>query len=138
MSQSDTAVDLLRVAFDRFKAKDMRGWANLCAPDVVAEFPFAPEGSPSRIEGRDALYEYLRGYPDVIDVATLPTLRIFATDDPNVAVAEWSVSGRVLTNGNPYEMTYATFATFRDGALVNYREYWNPMVFLEALAGDMF
>lgn len=74
----------------------------------------------------------------MINVQTLPVLRIFATDDPNVAVAEWSVSGRVLTNGNPYEMTYATFATFRDGALVNYREYWNPMVFLAAWAGDMF
>ncbi len=34
----------------------------MCADDVVAEFPFAPEGSPARIEGKAALYEYLRGY----------------------------------------------------------------------------
>ena len=116
----------------------MRGWADLCAPDVVAEFPFAPEGSPRRIEGRDALYEYLRGYPDVIDVQSLPTMRIFGTDDLNVAIADWSLSGRVLTNGNPYEMSYATFATFRNGALANYREYWNPIVFLTALGDDKF
>lgn len=74
----------------------------------------------------------------VIDVQSLSTMRIFGTDDPNVAIADWSLSGRVLTNGNPYEMSYATFATFRNGALANYREYWNPMVFLTALGDDKF
>lgn len=138
MTQPVTAVDVLRKSFDRFAAKDMRGWADLCAPDVVAEFPFAPEGSPRRIEGRNALYEYLRGYPDVIDVQSLPTMRIFGTDDPNVAIADWSVSGRVLTNGNPYEMSYGTFATVRAGAIIKYREYWNPMEFLAALGDDRF
>jgi uncharacterized protein len=132
------AVELLQKSFERFKAKDMRGWADLCAPDVVAEFPFAPDGHANRIEGREALFDYLRGYPYAIDVQSMPTMRIYATDDANVAVAEWSVSGRVLANGNPYEMRYATFVTFRDGAVVNYREYWNPLVFLAAIDGGSF
>jgi len=34
------------------------GWSELCNENVVAEFPFAPEGSPAKIEGRTALYEY--------------------------------------------------------------------------------
>jgi ketosteroid isomerase-like protein len=133
-----TAVDLLRRSLDTFLAKDMKGWTELCAEDVVAEFPFAPEGSPARIEGRAALYEYLRGYPDAIDVRALPTLKTYATDDPNVAIAEWSASGQVLANGNPYEMRYATFVTFRDGLIVNYREYWNPLAFLNAMSGARF
>lgn len=138
MTQSAPAVDLLRRSFELFLAKDMKGWTDLCAPDVVAEFPFAPDGSPRRIEGRAALYEYLRGYPDVIDVQTLPTMRIYTTDDPNTAIAEWSVSGRVLTSGNPYEMSYATFVTFRDGAMTTYREYWNPLAFMAAMGGGKF
>ncbi|MCX5555575.1 nuclear transport factor 2 family protein [Streptomyces sp. NBC_00038] len=138
MSTSLTAVDLLRRSLDRFLAKDMKGWADLCADDVVAEFPFAPEGTPVRLEGRDAVYEYLRNYPDVIDVRTLPSVRIHATDDPNLAVAEWSASGTVLTNGNAYEMSYATFVTIRDGLIVNYREYWNPQAFLAAMSGSEF
>jgi len=105
------------------------------ADEVIAEFPFAPEGSPARIEGRDALYEYLRGYPDLIDVQEIPTSRIYSTDDETVAIADRNVSGRVVTNGNPYDMRYATFATFRDGLIVNYREYWNPQAFLKALGG---
>jgi ketosteroid isomerase-like protein len=138
MSNTPSAVDLLQRSLDAFLAKDMKGWTDLCADDVVAEFPFAPEGSPARIEGREALYEYLRCYPDVIDVREIPTVRIYPTDDENVAIAEWSVSGSVVTNGNPYEMSYATFVTFRDGLIVNYREYWNPQAFLKALSGASF
>ncbi|WP_457426580.1 nuclear transport factor 2 family protein [Streptomyces sp. QTS52] len=131
-------MDLFQRSLDRFLAKDMKGWADLCADDVVAEFPFAPEGSPRRLEGRTALYEYLRGYPDVIDVAKLPSVKVYSTDDPNVAIAEWSASGSVLSNGNAYEMSYATFVTFRDGLIVSYREYWNPQAFLAALGGAGF
>ena len=72
MSNTTSAVDVLRRSLDTFLAKDMKGWTDLCADDVVAEFPFAPEGSPARIEGREALYEYLRGYPAVIDVREIP------------------------------------------------------------------
>ena len=122
MSNTPSAVDLLRRSLDTFLAKDMKAWTDLCAADVVAEFPFAPEGAPTRIEGREALFDYLRGYPDVIDVREIPAVRIYPTDDENVAIADWSVSGSVVTNGNPYEMRYATFATFRDGLIVNYRE----------------
>ena len=80
-----TAVQLLRSSLDRFLAKDMKGWTELCDENVVAEFPFAPEGSPAKIEGRTALYEYLRNYPSFIDVRAIPTLKTYATDDPNAA-----------------------------------------------------
>ena len=116
----------------------MKGWSELCHENVVAEFPFAPEGSPARIEGRVALFEYLRNYPTFIDVRAIPDLKTYATDDANVAIAEWHASGRVIGNGNPYEMSYATFVTFRDGLIANYREYWNPMAFTAAMAGTRF
>jgi hypothetical protein len=28
----------------------MKGWSEFCADDVVAEFPFAPEGTQTRFE----------------------------------------------------------------------------------------
>lgn len=138
MTTQPTAVDRLRRSLDTFLAKDMKGWTDLCAEDVVAEFPFAPPGSPARIEGRPALYDYLRNYPDAIDVKSLPTMKIYGTEDPNVAIAEWSASGVVIGNNNPYEMSYATFVTFRDGLIISYREYWNPQAFLKAMGGGGF
>ena len=138
VSDYPSAAALLRHSLDLFLAKDMKGWSLLCADDVVAEFPFAPQGSPRRLEGREALHEYLRNYPSVIDVRSIPDLRVYPTTDPDVAIAEWSSSGEVLTNGNAYEMRYATFVTFRDGLIVSYREYWDPLAFTQALGGAQF
>lgn len=110
----------------------------MCDDHVVVEFPFAPDLTSRRLVGRAAIYEYLKSYPDLIDLQSTPTLDIRMTADPAVAIAEWSVSGRVITNGNPYEMSYVTFATFRDGLILNYREYWNPIAFMTAMNGEMF
>jgi uncharacterized protein len=135
---NQTAEQLLKRSLDTFLAKDMKGWAALCAEDVVVEFPFAPEGSQSKFVGRNAIYEYLRNYPSVIDVQRIPELKIHSTGNPAMAIAEWSASGRVIANGNPYEMSYATFVTFRNELIVNYREYWNPMAFMKAMSGARF
>ena len=80
----------------------------------------------------------MKNYPSVIDIKSTPTLKIHATDDPNVVIAEWSASGRVISSGNPYYMSYATFVTFKNGLMVHYREYWNPMAFLAAMNGERF
>jgi hypothetical protein len=132
------ATELFHQSLDKFLAKDMKGWSELCADDVVAEFPFAPEGTQNRFEGKQALYAYLKDYHNFINVKSLPTKKVYVTDDQNVAIAEWSVSGEVIASGNPYEMSYATFITIRDGLIVNYREYWNPQVFMKAMDGGSF
>jgi hypothetical protein len=136
--KTSTAVQLLRHSLDTFLAKDIKGWAELCDVNVVVEFPFAPDEASRRMVGRTAIYEYLKEYPSVIDLRKTDTMSIYATDDPNRAIAEWSVSGQVISNGNPYEMSYATFVTFKNGLIVNYREYWNPIAFLAAMNGTMF
>lgn len=136
--KNNLAAELYRKSLDRFLAKDMKGWAELCADDIVAEFPFSPEGSQTRFEGKEALYAFLKDYPSFIDVKSLPTLKIYETGDQNVIIAEWSISGVVISNGNPYEMRYASFVTFRDGLIVNLREYFNPEVFMKAMGGANF
>lgn len=135
---SSTPVQLLRRGLETFLAKDIKGFAELCAENVVFEFPFAPDEASRKIAGRTAIYDYLKDYPSVIDLKTTRTMTIYATDDPHLAIAEWSVSGQVIGNGNPYEMSYATFVTFKNGLIANYREYWNPAAFMAAMNGTMF
>lgn len=129
---------LLKRSLDTFLAKDIRGWSDLCDENVVVEFPFAPDPASRKLVGRAAIYEYLKNYPSIIDLKSAPTLSIHATDDPDLAIAEWSASGHVISSGKPYEMSYATFVRFKDGLIVNYREYWNPMAFMAAMSGEMF
>ncbi|MEY9855544.1 ketosteroid isomerase-like protein [Catenulispora sp. GAS73] len=133
-----TPAEVFRRSLDAFLAKDMRAWADLCAEDVLVEFPFSPAGLPSRLEGREAIFEYLRYYPDIIDIHEIGAVTVYATDKPDTVVAEWSVKGHVIPNDNAYDMAYATFVTVRDGQIVNYREYWNPLAFGQALEGVSF
>ena len=133
-----TAAQLLERSLDTFLAKDIKGWAELCDQDVLVEFPFAPDVASRKIAGRAAIYGYLKNYHSVIELQRTPTLTVHATDDANMATAEWSVSGRVISNGNPYEMSYATFVTFKNGLIVNYREYWNPTAFTTAMGSASF
>jgi uncharacterized protein len=135
---TSTAAQLLKRSLDIFLAKDIKSWAEFCDQNVVVEFPFAPDVASRKIVGRSAIYEYLKNYHSVIELQSTPTLTVHATDDSNMAIAEWSVSGRVISNGNPYEMSYATFVTFKNGLIVNYREYWNPMAFMAAMSGASF
>ena len=72
-------------------------------------------------------------YPKIIDVHEIDSLEIYPTDRPDTVIGEWSVKGHVIPNGNAYNMSYATFVTVRDGSIVNYREYWNPLALAQAL-----
>ncbi|MGW4531836.1 nuclear transport factor 2 family protein [Nocardia sp. NPDC004340] len=133
-----TPAAVFQRSLDAFLAKDMQAWADLCAEDVVVEFPFSPGDLPSRLDGREAIFEYLRYYPEIIDIHEIDSVTVYSTDRPDTVIAEWSVRGQVVPNGNKYEMAYATFVTVRDGQITNYREYWNPLAFGQALDGVAF
>ncbi|MFG6430913.1 nuclear transport factor 2 family protein [Roseateles sp. LYH14W] len=138
VGQGPTASQVLKRALELFLAKDMKGWSELCDENVIVELPFSPDPSARKIVGRAAIYAFLKDYPKAIDIKSLPTMKIHATDGPSVAIAEWSVSGRVISNGNPYELSYATVVTVRNGLIVNYREYFNPQAFMAAMSGAKF
>jgi ketosteroid isomerase-like protein len=138
MSDNVTAADVFKHSLEAFLGKDMRAWADLCADDVLVEFPFSPDNLPSRLEGRQAIFEYLQYYPTIIDIHEIDSVTVYETTQPATVIAEWSVKGHVIPNGNTYDMTYATFVTVRDGQITNYREYWNPLAFGQALEGVSF
>lgn len=91
------------------------------------EFPFAPQGRPRRLEGREAVAAYMRAYPDHIDLHDFPELRIHETTDPATIVVEMRGVGRLVRTGAPFDMTYIAVVTVRDGRIAAYRDYWNPL-----------
>jgi hypothetical protein len=94
------------------------------ASEQLQEAPHGPAhfaGTLSRLDGRVAIFEYLRNYPKIIDVHEIDSLEIYPTDRSDTVIGEWSVKGHVIPNGNAYNMAYATFVTVRDGSIVNYR-----------------
>jgi ketosteroid isomerase-like protein len=91
-----TARDLFAEALRLLLAKDMTGYAGLWAVDGIMEFPFAPPNYPSRLDGRAAIQDYLRGYPDLLDVQAITGQTVRETTDPDVVVAEFEAAGVVV------------------------------------------
>lgn len=122
-------------ALERLLAHDMAGFADLWAEDGVLEFPFASPGYPRRLEGRAAIAEYLRGYPDLLDIREIIAKTRHETTDPEVSVVEFEVAGVVVASGKPYQLGYVAVLTVRDGQIRHYRDYWSPLAAAEALGG---
>ncbi|MEU0240912.1 nuclear transport factor 2 family protein [Nocardiopsis sp. NPDC006198] len=119
--------EVLRRMLELLEAKDMDGIAGMWAPDGTAAFPFAEAGAPTRLDGREAVRDYLSGYTDVYDVTGVPAMRVHRTGDPETVVAEYSAEGRTVRTGVPYRMDYITVVTVRDGFITEFRDYWSPV-----------
>jgi uncharacterized protein len=130
---------LFRDSLRMMLEKNTSGWVDLWAADGIMEFPFAPEGWPPRLEGRDAIAAYIRDYPDHIDLHDIPDLLIHQTSDPRTIVVEMRAVGRLVETDKPFEMKYIAVVTVENGRITSYRDYWNPLAVLEpgvAFAGQ--
>lgn len=130
MSAPTSPLDLYRHSLRLLLDKNIPGWVGLWADDGVMEFPFAPDGWPARLEGREAIAAYMRDYPDHIDLQDFPELRIHETTDPEIIVVEMRGVGRLVETGSAFDMTYIAVVTIRDGRIASYRDYWNPLAVL--------
>jgi ketosteroid isomerase-like protein len=127
--------ELIEHALDLLLKHDMAGFAGLWAEDGVLEFPFAAPGYPPRVEGRDAIREYLRDYPNLLDIREVTAKTVHETADPGVVVVEMTVAGVVVATQKPYELSYIAVITFDGGEIRRYRDYWSPLAAAEVLGG---
>ncbi|MER7967449.1 nuclear transport factor 2 family protein [Streptomyces sp. NPDC096080] len=131
MSAPTRPADLYRHSLRLLLDKDIPAWVALWAEDGLMEFPFAPDGWPRRLEGREAISAYMRHYPDHIDLHGFPDLRIHQTTDPRTIVVEMRGVGRLVESDAPFDMTYIAVVTVQEGLITSYRDYWNPLTVLE-------
>ena len=134
-TQTPSPVELFEQALPAIQSGDLQTLIELCADDVVFEFPFAPPGRPSRVEGKQALGEYLAAIPSRVEFDQLSNLETHQTVNPDVAIFEMTATGRIKDTGAPYEMSYVVVLTVRDGRIAHYRDYWDPLKALSAEAG---
>ena len=128
MSDVATPERTFREGMELLKRNDFGEWADLFADDGVMEFPYAPDGAPSRVEGREAIAAYMRPFPDHMEVRDLPRLTVHTTTDPRTAVVEFTSRGRAVATDEPFELSYVVILTVgEDGRITRYRDYWNPL-----------
>ena len=110
-------------------------WIELWAEDGTCGFPFAHESRRRVYQGKREILAYMAATPGRIAIDALAEMRVHPMLDPEVAAVEFAVSGRVLTTGRPYNQRYVAFLEAKDGKIWRYREYWNPLVSVEAHGG---
>jgi ketosteroid isomerase-like protein len=118
---------------------DMDAQADMYAEDGVLEWPFAPEGMPRRVLGREAIRRVLVPLGERARAAGHHLLRydsvvVHDTSDPEVIVAEFDVQGEIVPSGQPYQLSYVQVLRVRDGKIVTFRDYWSPLALSNLLA----
>jgi ketosteroid isomerase-like protein len=131
-----TPGEIVDHAMELLLAKDMTGFAGLWAEDGELTFPFAAPGYPRQVRGRAAVAEYMRGYPDILDVREIRRLATHQSVDPDVVIVEFEAAGVVLATGAPYTMSYIAVITVRNNEITSYRDYWSPLAAAEAMGGS--
>lgn len=131
-----TPEDVYRKSVEYLLAEDIPGWVGLWDESGVMEFPFAPPGAPGRLDGRAAVAEYMKGYPELLRPTAVEEV-LHRTEDPEVIVVEMRAEGQVVATGQPYDMSYVAVLTVRDGRIVHYRDYWNPLAAARMLGWEL-
>lgn len=128
--------DTVEMIFDVHLAlivKDIQAWVNLFTEDAVIEFPYASAvGTPERLEGFTAIYNYMKDVPTQMQNLIFTNVRKYPTSNPNILWAEVQSSATIVSTGRHYQQDYVMQLETKDGKIVHYREYWNPIPALEA------
>jgi hypothetical protein len=111
------------------------GWIDLWAEDGVLEFPYAPAGRKSVYTGKAEIAAYMAHVSGRVKIDGLDSLQVFPMQDPRMAVVEMALRVHSPVTGDAYTQRYVAFFETKDGRLQRYREYWNPLVTIDAVGG---
>ena len=109
-------------------------WIELWADDGICEFPFAAEGRPRRLCGKDDIYAYMTAYPSRISIEAVQDLRIHPAQNPATLIVEMKIKGTATETQRPYDQQYVIVAHVEHDKIAHYREYWNPLISAEAFS----
>ena len=110
-------------------------FADLFAADGVLAYPFAPPGQPPELQGRDAIRAYFAGLGNARDLFVMEGVDALVreTDDPEVVITEITHYGRSNVTGAPYRFTALGVIRVRDGEIIRYDDYMDPIALVRLL-----
>ncbi|MEW9528914.1 nuclear transport factor 2 family protein [Microbispora sp. NPDC049125] len=114
---------------------DVETFVGLMAPDGYLEWPYRPPGVPARLQGRAVIHRHLtEAAKAFIAFDEFRDLVMHETTDPEVIIVEYDAYGTVVATGAPFHQTVIAVFRVRDGQVLSYRDYINPLPLMEAYA----
>ncbi len=142
-SANDSSLDILneraataRRMMERFNSllleQQRDAWLELFDEAVVFEFPYGRATDKVRLEGKSALAEHMRYFDTIIAMQSMSEPLIHQTLNPDVFIAQFQGRGQLLHNGQVYDQNYISVIEMKEGLIVRYEDYWNPLAVGEA------
>jgi ketosteroid isomerase-like protein len=117
--------------------KDMARVNGVWADDAVQEMPYAPNGFPNRVVGKEALIKQYAGWPQNAGRAKFTKgIRFYPTLDPEIVAVEFHGVSEILSTGRTYDQRYFGLFHVVNGKIRLFREYFDPNVFARAFGLD--
>lgn len=111
---------------DTLTRADIDNWSKLLSPDASMLFPYSPPGFPKRYEGRAECAAATRGILSAFESFEFYEVDLHRGEDPELVFG--MARSRALTKtGKAYGNDYCLMFRVRNGQIVHYREYFNPL-----------
>lgn len=117
-------IERLRAYFDLIATGDVDALAEYWHDDLVFEAPFSFTGTPSRTNGKQAVYDRLATSYGLVTMAFSIT-EIYELTDPDRFLVEYDSDGTMRGSGDRYQNSYITLVEFRDGLMTRFREFYD-------------
>lgn len=119
--------NMLRDALKGALDPSATNFLEMMAEDGVMEFPYSRPGGVPRVQGRAALRAYLEAIGGKLEFHSISQPIVHQSQEEGVFILEFSGTGQAIPSGLPYNQRYISVITVKDGHIVNYRDYWNPL-----------
>jgi len=124
---------LLRTALGDNLVPTANSFVEMMAEDGVMEFPYITANEPMRLHGREAVRQHLASLGGLIDIESFHDLIVHPSQTPGVFILQMRCIGTAVATGLAYNQRYISVITVAGGYIVNYLDYWNPLVLAQAL-----
>ena len=128
---------VLREYFRRFGEIDIHGAAELWHEDIILHLPTNPL-SQNKIRGKDAVVEhYLKGFAAEAEGGGVEgwIKWLQHVQGQDAIVFEYHEKG-TLKDGATFDLDALAFVRFKDGKMIYYEEWFDPMPFLKAIGSS--
>jgi ketosteroid isomerase-like protein len=101
--------------------------ADLYAPDVIIDNPWAPEGLPRLAEGRKGIRSRMQDTEKLWNFDSVRDVVIHETVDPEIIVSEYRLDASITQSGAKFSLGFVSVLRIVDGLIVSARDYSNPV-----------
>ena len=117
-------------------SRDLDAWAALFAEDAVFELPYAGTfDAPTTREGREAILAGMTWFLSLLDELNIGEVIVHKVAGRDAIVAEYAVTGKMKSNGRPFDQIYIVRVEAEEGLITHFSEYFDTFRFKKHLEG---